>query len=416
MNLYHLFFVLLFLAFFAASYYLEGWRKLPVILVEIVLTVFCTVDYIITYYRGIGFVAADFSHKGALGITLSTLGSFQGKKASVCIMWIAGSVLVAVFGRRLSSFFYRFDKPKKLKEYFLMLPVLLLGVVIAVLTDYPNDVEFFRADSYFATSEGYYDTWYGDGKVICHALGETKEGLTLSNSLEALEYNYARGFRVFETDISVSSDEKLVLRHDWGSDLGQASSFGWGDKTWAMTEAEFLKTPLYGSYTPMNVSELFEYMKIHDDMYIVLDTKYDSNFSLAFQFEKLVEAAKNCGCEEVLSRVIVQLYYAEMYDEIEAIYDFDHYLLTLYVVGPDYMTNEQLTDFLLSRNIPVLTVPWYYDSAVCEVMRNNGLYTYVHTINDVPDASSRAASGFSGIYTDTITPRLFEILYEINGD
>ena len=50
--------------------------------------------------------------------------------------------------------------------------------------------------------------------MIAHAGGGIK-GQNYSNSIEALDLNYAKGFRYFEIDFSWSSDRQLVCLHDW---------------------------------------------------------------------------------------------------------------------------------------------------------------------------------------------------------
>lgn len=46
-------------------------------------------------------------------------------------------------------------------------------------------------------------------------MGSTEEGDTLTNSRDAMEYDYKLGQRVFEADLAITSDDVVVLRHDW---------------------------------------------------------------------------------------------------------------------------------------------------------------------------------------------------------
>ena len=122
--------------------------------------------------------------------------------------------------------------------------------------------------------------WYEKYPVICHALGRTQEGDTLTNSLEAFQYNYKRGQRVFEADVQITSDGKMVLRHDWVSGLGQEEAFGWTEEdSWAVTAEEFLSSPIYGKYTPLSLEDWFAIMREYPDIWFVTDTKYSSPFS-----------------------------------------------------------------------------------------------------------------------------------------
>ena len=68
-----------------------------------------------------------------------------------------------------------------------------------------------------------------DEKYILHALGGMEGQYTYINSIDCLEENYASGYRLFEVDVSFTSDGKLVLAHstdhnvwskaDWASPL-----------------------------------------------------------------------------------------------------------------------------------------------------------------------------------------------------
>ncbi|MCM1216466.1 MAG: hypothetical protein NC331_12925 [Lachnospiraceae bacterium] len=244
--------------------------------------------------------------------------------------------------------------------------------------------------------------WYEKYSVVCHALGRTKEGDSLTNSKEAFFYNYQRGQRVFEADIQITSDGVMVLRHDWGSDLGQADSFGWTEERGAVTAEEFLTTPIYGQYTPLSLKDWFAIMHRYPDIYLVTDTKYSQE--VGAQFELFVDTAIDNGYEDVLSRVIVQIYYREMYGEVMEVYPFENMIWTLYYTG--YPDRQEVIDFMSQTEIPVLVMPssWWYGT-IQDDLENSGVKVYVHTVNDDEEARQRMEHGISGIYSDDILPK-----------
>jgi len=61
-------------------------------------------------------------------------------------------------------------------------------------------------------------------RSIAHAGGEYR-GIAYSNSLEALNANYARGLRLFEMDLSWTSDEQLAAIHDWHRYTGRSRNW-----------------------------------------------------------------------------------------------------------------------------------------------------------------------------------------------
>ena len=252
-----------------------------------------------------------------------------------------------------------------------------------------------------------YRAWYEKYPVICHALGRTQEGDTLTNSLEAFQYNYMRGQRVFEADVQITSDGKMVLRHDWVSGLGQEEAFGWTEEdSWAVTAEEFLSSPIYGKYTPLSLEDWFAIMREYPDIWFVTDTKYSNEVEA--QFSLFRDTAIENGYEDVLSRVIVQIYYKEMYDEVMKVYPFENLIWTLYYIG--YPGKQEILDFMAEKEIPVLVMPssWWYGQQE-EDLKDSSIKVYVHTVNDEEEALLRLQHGVSGIYSDDILPEAAKV-------
>ena len=245
--------------------------------------------------------------------------------------------------------------------------------------------------------------WYEKHQVVCHALGSTEEGDPEGNYLQALEYNYNLGFRVFEVDIQITSDRVAVLRHDWEQDLGQAAAFGWTEEEKPIpTAEEFLEVPIYGKYTPMLLEDLYEIMAEREDIYVVLDPKYGPD--MIGQFEVIVNTALDNGYESVLDRVIVQLYYEDMYKEVTQVYPFKNFIYTLYYIG--WPGGESIGRFCEENGISVLVMPytWLTNDKVQELEPYPALRIYPHTINDPADAQQMISLSADGIYSAKITP------------
>lgn len=245
--------------------------------------------------------------------------------------------------------------------------------------------------------------WYEKHPVVCHALGSTEEGDPEGNYLEALEYNYNLGFRVFEADIQITSDHVAVLRHDWSMDLGQAQAFGWTEEEKPIPTAEsFLEALIYGKYTPMLLADLYEIMEEREDIYVVLDPKYTPE--MEEQFEVIVNTALDNGYESVLDRIIVQLYYEDMYEEVMQVYPFKNFIYTLYYIG--WPGGASVGDFCEEKEIPVLVMPytWISDNILKELEPYPWLKLYPHTLNDPGEAQRMLSLPVDGIYSANITP------------
>ncbi len=256
--------------------------------------------------------------------------------------------------------------------------------------------------------------WYEGSATVQHAMGRTQEGETLTNSFEAFRTHYLEGQRVFEADVQITADGQMVLRHDWEQDLGQGEAFGWTGTYKPVPLAEtFLHTPIEGQYTPLSLENWFRIMKRYPDIYWVTDTKYSEQ--VEEDFGLLVDTAKAADCEEVLDRVIVQIYYQDMYEQVMGVYPFKNVIFTLYYIG--YQGPEETGGFCGSHHIPVLTMPdWCWNDSVREDLAGYDVRVYVHIVNDGTSAQELLEDGVSGIYTDDITNGAVLYWREKTGD
>jgi len=95
------------------------------------------------------------------------------------------------------------------------------------------------------------------GHFIAHA-GGSIDGINYTNSLEALELSYSKGCKMFELDLVLTADGKIV------------ASRGILNKT----EAEFMAQRIAGKYTPMNMESINLWFENHPDAILVTD-KFD---------------------------------------------------------------------------------------------------------------------------------------------
>lgn len=179
---------------------------------------------------------------------------------------------------------------------------------------------------------------------------------------------------MFEADCAITSDQVVVPQHDWVSDLGQVQSFGWTEEEKEVPAAElFLWVPIYERYTPMTLLDLYQKMAEKPDIYVVLD------------------------------RVIVQLYYEDMYDEVESVYSFKNYIYTLYYIG--YPGGESVGNFCEEKEISVLVMPYtWLSEGIMQELEQYQIKLYVHTVNELQDMYNMVSLQVDGIYSDQILP------------
>ncbi|MCK5443472.1 MAG: hypothetical protein KAJ23_16425, partial [Maribacter sp.] len=85
-------------------------------------------------------------------------------------------------------------------------------------------------------------------RYIAHAGGEVN-GIKSTNSKDAMDQNYKKGFRLFELDIIETSDGKLVAAHDWD----MWARFTDYDGALPPSHSEFIKHKIYGDYTTLDL-------------------------------------------------------------------------------------------------------------------------------------------------------------------
>ncbi len=103
-------------------------------------------------------------------------------------------------------------------------------------------------------------------RFIAHA-GGVIDGVRYTNSLEALNNSYAKGFRLFELDIIKTSDNYYVAAHDWKS----WSKIHQYDGLTPVTLKEFLKHKINGKYTPLDIERINKWFGSHPDAVLVTD-------------------------------------------------------------------------------------------------------------------------------------------------
>lgn len=286
---------------------------------------------------------------------------------------------------------------KKLNKRIMTYITAILMVLSICAAVVGLDVTFYLGRQYRMSQEQWYDT----GDLVVHALG-CIDGITYTNSKEALENSYQNGNRLFECDLIMTSDGHLVACHDWEFWNRESYDSETEDESYIPTLEVFMDCKVMGKYTPLSGKDIVLFLKDHPDAYIITDTKHAEPEKLTEQFQSLVNIVAENNCEEVLDRFVVQIYHAYMYDFIENIYSFPNYIFTLY--GEGYRGEEdkmaEYAEFCMLRNIDVITMnKEYYHDELLDICNQYGIRIFVHTVNDQDDIQSFHEKGI-GVYTD----------------
>ena len=226
--------------------------------------------------------------------------------------------------------------------------------------------------------------------MIAHAGGGINEH-NYSNSLEALEYSYNKGFRAFEMDFSWTADGELVCLHDWKKRFKKI--FGFKTKQ-PLTLKSFqqLLDNTQGLH-PCTLDTLASWVVNHKDVKIITDVKINN-----------IKAIKKIIVKhpELQPQLIVQFYQPEEYPILKDI-GFDELIWILYQYEGSLKSVanhvESMDLFALSmRASQVKKKP-------IQALQKKGVNLFVYTINQETKMNKLVNQySVSGIYTDFLSP------------
>jgi glycerophosphoryl diester phosphodiesterase len=240
-------------------------------------------------------------------------------------------------------------------------------------------------------------------RMVAHAMGGIA-GLTYTNSYEAFIENYEKGFRVFEVDLLLSSDGKLVACHKWGQSytepLGDQIKAEADQQAAVLSHAEFKAAKIQNLYEPLDWVDVLELMGQYPDVYIITDTKQSTPDEIQQIFAQIVDEAK-AKDPALLERVVPQIYYRAMWEPVERIYPFESVIFTLYQTQD---TDEEVIAFAKDKELAAITMSdTRANASLIQELNRIGVPSYVHTINDPEILAKFKRMGAYGFYTDFLT-------------
>ena len=206
---------------------------------------------------------------------------------------------------------------------------------------------------------------------------------------------------MFELDVTEASDGVWVCRHGWTAPRGQWKK----NEKRVLTSEEFLAAPLWGKYTPMTLEDFFVLLKDYPDAYVLLDSKkyqerdYENSER---DFSAFVEIARKAGCENVLGRIIPEIYNEEMYEGASAVYQFPAYIYSI-VEEPSLEELRDIALFCGENNIQAADVSEeYWSEEVQAIFDEQKVSLYAYTVNDPARAEELLLSGAAGGCSDSL--------------
>ena len=208
-----------------------------------------------------------------------------------------------------------------------------------------------------------------------------------TNSREAFEQNYQRGFRVFEVDLRWTRDSVLVAAHDWHTPGRLRVAPG------GPTLAQF-RQPIYGRYTPLTFDDLLELLRSHPDAWLILDLKN----GLRAMLPAVVKATEPA----LLARMIPQLRSPADIKPAERLHGWPALLYSLHFT-PE--TDAPVVSTVRRYRIELVTVGRFrMNPHLNRRLREAGATVYYSLVNTNPEARLYRGWGAMGFYTDLLAP------------
>jgi len=165
--------------------------------------------------------------------------------------------------------------------------LLLITIFLLFLFTIDNDLKIKRYiyNNYIYSKYTLFDIWYffktdmlvnkkqfvkpkedDSDRFIAHSGGQI-DNYAYTDTLEALNENYKKGFRLFELDIIKTKDNFFVASHDWDTWKKQTKY----KKNIPPTLNEFKKYKIYNKYTPIDINDINQWFKNHKNSVLVTD-------------------------------------------------------------------------------------------------------------------------------------------------
>lgn len=196
----------------------------------------------------------------------------------------------------------------------------------------------------------HYEPW----GYVAHALGSV-EGTVYTNSIEAFELSYRKGFRLFEIDLNLLRDGEILAAHD-------APRYGITDRNLSDLTAEDVKSlrfrGLPGTRRPrltkplITAEGLVRLMKQYPDAHFITDTKGPHGVEILARLKRIAPPS-------VMGRFIPHVVSEGHLEGLRQVYPFRTYILALYrLQNANAFDDQQVLDVVRRNHVPAVMMWW----------------------------------------------------------
>jgi glycerophosphoryl diester phosphodiesterase len=251
---------------------------------------------------------------------------------------------------------------------------------------------------------------YNPYGFVAHALGAI-DNRGYTNSLEAFQRNYGRGFKVFEVDLVRLADGTALAAHN-GLEANYGLNKSFHDATWA----DLAGKKYLGQYTIMRSQNLVGLLRSHPDVHFILDSKWER---LEIYKTFLAQAPERSVRERIIPHIEDR---AEL-DSFRTAYPLQNFMLALYHTQAQNRYEDPIAgDFTTRYRAPAVMMWWKdrnmsislaangresrrYRPSFASALKGAGANVYVHSIGD-GDVIQSFWDRNIGVYSDDPFPPL----------
>ena len=219
---------------------------------------------------------------------------------------------------------------------------------------------------------------------IAHAGGSLR-GMTYTNSLDALEENFARGTRWFEIDFLGAADGELWAVHDW-HEAHDRLGIPLDGNGRGLPHQQSASAP----YRVPSLEEILAWLAAHPEARMITDTKGDNLTVLG----RLAAAPP-----ELRARIHPQIYLIGEYAQARAA-GFGAPIFTTYRSQYPWWI---LRPFVRGHPLLAVTVTLAETQNACAALCGT-VPLLTHTVNDRSQEEALLRAGIAGVYTDELLP------------
>lgn len=236
-------------------------------------------------------------------------------------------------------------------------------------------------------------------KLMAHALGGYRK-TTYNNTRAAFEHSAEKEHTYFEVDLSYTSDERLVVSSP------RTRPSGPGERAY-VADLDYDRVMSLTSYGEpiMDARQLYELIRDHPQYAFEIDFHRAEGEEVKKRVRSLLEDFQHD--EEVLSRLLIQVYSAQMHEDIDSVYCFANYQ---YLVGMRMDLLDAAITYSLDTGICALALRWNLATQqVIERVKAAGLFILTYTVvKEAAVADALIRSGVDTVCTDYVTPELLK--------